>query len=381
MNVVHIYLTGPFSVGMTYQDNLITKSHAKLGYNTTLITSCYAFEGQNIVAVPPCDVILDTNLRLIRVGYFRFLNGFITDKLRYSSKIKHLLHDLKPDIIMLHGFQTLSIVQVCEYKRKNKHVKLVIDSHSELFNSARSFFSRYVLHGFLYKRFVKKGLKYADRIYAINEGAKYFLISVYNVNEKVIDILPLGGELLSDDVYYNERNNLRRKYGIEASDVVFVHSGKLDYAKKTKPLLKAFHMIKNKNVKLFIIGTAPKDIEDTIVEFEKKDKRIHYLGWKTGDELNSFFCAADVYIQPGVPSASLQNAACRRTAIMTFPHEDYVELFGDNCIYISKGTDVVKQAELLCNDSDYLESMKTKSYGVAVEKLDYDRIAERVVIE
>jgi len=38
-NITHIMLAGPVTDGWTYQDNMITKYHKKLGYDVTIITS------------------------------------------------------------------------------------------------------------------------------------------------------------------------------------------------------------------------------------------------------------------------------------------------------------------------------------------------------
>lgn len=46
MKIVHMMLCGPVTDGWSYQDNLLTKYHRKLGYDVTMITSQWVW-GEN----------------------------------------------------------------------------------------------------------------------------------------------------------------------------------------------------------------------------------------------------------------------------------------------------------------------------------------------
>ena len=46
MKIVHICLCGTMTDGLTYQENIITKYHRKMGYEVTVIASQYVWDTQ-----------------------------------------------------------------------------------------------------------------------------------------------------------------------------------------------------------------------------------------------------------------------------------------------------------------------------------------------
>ena len=39
MKIVHLCMAGPYTQGYSYQDNILPKYHAKLGFDVTILTS------------------------------------------------------------------------------------------------------------------------------------------------------------------------------------------------------------------------------------------------------------------------------------------------------------------------------------------------------
>lgn len=99
-------------------------------------------------------------------------------------------------------------------------------------------------------------------------------------------VLPLGVEL-------NNTEKSKKKYSI--IDILYV--GGLSKHKGVHILIKAFKEIKNKNMRLHILGSGA----DTD-EFKKiaTDSRIVFHGFKTGEELMVFYKKANVVVVPSI---------------------------------------------------------------------------------
>ena len=111
------------------------------------------------------------------------------------------------------------------------------------------------------------------------------------------------------------------------------------------------------------------------------DERIKYLGWKTGEELNEYLCACDLYCQPGTVSASLQNAICHKCSIMSYPHREYKKhLDWGNIIWVESEADMLKTFLDLKEDDSCLTDMKYQSERCASELLDYHVLASKIYI-
>ena len=49
MNILHLCLAGPFSEGYTYQENLLTTYHSRMGHKVSVITSNWALDNVGVL--------------------------------------------------------------------------------------------------------------------------------------------------------------------------------------------------------------------------------------------------------------------------------------------------------------------------------------------
>ena len=122
MRIAHVCLSCFYVDKMAYQENLITKFHAK-NHQVFILTSDYAFDASgnkikkteknyiNEFGIPV--KVLDRSKRYWL--YYRY-NDF--DDL-YSS-----LTEINPDVIFCHGGQFVALKEVIKYCKNNKNVKL-----------------------------------------------------------------------------------------------------------------------------------------------------------------------------------------------------------------------------------------------------------------
>jgi len=377
--ILHICGASHFSPSMTYQENYFTNIMQNAGNEVIVISSTYNYETGSLVDVGRSDLFLDNGVRLIRLAFkFSFI-PWIPKKIRSLHKLDRTLNEIKPDMIFVHGFQTFDLKVIEEYKISNSHVILIADTHADHHNSARNFFSRFILHGIIYKNLIKKTFYCFDAIYGITTETIEFANELYGIEGKKIELLPLGGIVLDESVRKNIRTKMRSKLGYIDNEIVFVHSGKLDYNKRSLELARAFIKIKRHNFKLLIVGYIDNSIKDELIKLIDSDNRISYMGWKSGNELIDILHAADIYIQPGSQSATMQVAACASCALALYPHRSYLSLIEDSAYYIDGEEGIIRFLLELGNNLYQIENMRNKALTLAKNKLDYYVQTEKIM--
>jgi glycosyltransferase involved in cell wall biosynthesis len=130
-------------------------------------------------------------------------------------------------------------------------------------------------------------------------------------------------------------------------------------------------------LRFFIIGSLHESIRSQAEELIAADYRITYLGWKSPDELTDFLCAADVYLQPGTQSATMQHSLCCRCPVIIDDvpaHEVYMH---DNGWLLNK--DLTLPSVLKKIHEANLPEMSENSYDLARRILDYSALSKRVL--
>lgn len=369
MKILHVSLASPFNLEMNYQENQFINNHVKNKLNVTLVTTCYKYQGNELVKVPEENTIVNDYFRLIRLRYrFSFFN-FLSQKLRMVKGLKNILIEEAPDIVYHHSLQTYEMLTIASYCKKN-NVKFLLDSHQDFNNTARNFLSRYFLHKIYYKGLINTVYKNIHRIYYVSIESKYFLKKVYRLNTEKMEYLPLGGDPLSDSDYKKNRDLIRKDLNLQEK-IVFIHTGKFDSKKKTLEIIQSFSEVLNSDFILLIVGSFDAETMNCARPIIKKDPRIQYLGWKTSFELNYILSASDVYLQPGSQSATMQVAACLRNALVLYPHENYKNLFKIHEVWFTEEKqDLIALFKYISLNVNVIEEMRKASYKKALKLLD-----------
>ncbi len=371
-------LTAPYTVGATYQENILPSEQAKLGHDVSFWASTYEWSNGKLNNVGEQRVMLPDGVVVQRIEYVRVINEFITSKIRLCRGIYKKLSIEKPDLIMLHGMQTAIVSEICKYLDDNPHVKFIVDSHADYLNSANSWLSKNILHRVFYKKYVKKAYSYAQKVYCISPETRDYNIRVYGLDEEKLALLPLGGIILSDEEYEANRKEKRDELNIDNEIINIIHSGKLYPEKKTIELLEAFKKIDARNIHLTIVGSAENEVLEAL-ENSTCDSRISWLGWKSGDELTKYLCSGDVYCLPGDQSATVQSSMCCRCGVLIYPYENYTGMgLNDNC-YVESSDELEGRINMLANNPAVLEVFKREAFDYAKRVLDYSGQAKRIL--
>jgi 1,2-diacylglycerol 3-alpha-glucosyltransferase len=376
MKIIHVCLSNFYADGYAYQENQLVRHHVEQGHDVTVIASTETFDlNREITYLAPSDYIGQDGARVIRLPYF-FGPLILMKKLRVHIGFSSLLKLLKPDLMVFHGLCGWEILSAASYCRKYK-IRLYADSHEDFNNSARSFFSKWILHWMYYRVVLKIALPNIKEVLCISKETELFVNKFYGVDSLKIKLFPLGGRLISDENYESTRKDYRALYGWKASERVFLQSGKFDEKKKLKESLTEFSKLKQNNLRFIIVGEINSRIYSDILKLIENDSRIIFSGWQDAKQLENLLCAADCYVQPGSQSATMQMALCMRKPVIladVLSHEMYVS---DNGILVSNSDELrgafLRIAEM---SNAELESMSLASNKFAVEFLDYSMQAK-----
>lgn len=380
MNIVHLELAGFFTEHMNYQTNLLAKCNQQDGHRVTIISTNFCWKEGRIEKVKPCDMALEDGIRLIRIPYTNPSLSFRCQKIRKVRNLYQILVEIQPDVILSHGPQYWSILDVIRYKKDHPEVKLYADTHADSYTSGTNWLSLHVLNRIFYRRLVQKALPYLEKYFYISDETKEFSMQNYGVPESLMEFYPLGGVLPTEDTYQSHRSARRAELGVQPDELLLVHAGKLEPQKKTDALLRAFAAVPELKARLAIIGSIPEETKASLLAQMEADPRVTYLGWKSGEDLQEYLCAADLYCQPGKVSAIMQNAVCNRCPILLYPHPGYVKDYGDygNMIWVRDEKDMIQAFQKLAAGETDLAALRQGSGRCARELLDYRALAARL---
>lgn len=380
MKVAHLCLSCFYIDNYRYQENELVREHVAAGHEVLVIASTETYiDNLSLGYTSPGRYMGSDGAEVIRLSYIGMFPFFLKKKLRMHSGVNQLLDEFSPDVIVFHGLCGWELLSVVRYKRGHPNCRLYVDSHEDFNNSATGLLS-VLLHRFFYRPLIRHSLPWMDKVLCISLETMQFCKTMYGLPAHTMEFFPLGGTLVDDMTYEAYRSDVRIRNGVDQFKTVFIQSGKFDAKKKLVESLKAFSMVKTEHFVFLIVGQIHESIESEIQRLIAADSRIRYLGWKSADDLYQLLCAADVYVQPGSQSATMQMSLCARCAVMLADvpsHEPFVQGNGWKITSIDEQQSAFEQIK---RDPTLLQTMSTRSWEVASELLDYRRMAKRLLI-
>ena len=179
-----------------------------------------------------------------------------------------------------------------------------------------------------------------------------------------------------------DKDLAKKKLGYTKNDFVIGYHGRLGREKDLKTLLRAYVRMRSKydNVKLLIVGSGVKEVEDLF----RNQKGVNMVG--SQDNVVPFINAMDVYAIPSLTETSslttLEAMACEIPVIATQVGfiQDYIEN-GVNGLFFKMQDpyDLKKNLELLYNNSMLRRTLGKKARETILEKFRWEVTAERIV--
>lgn len=379
MRILHCCLSNFFIDNYGYQENLLTRQNKIDGHEVQILASTETyFRNTQLGYVSPSRYFDENGIEVIRIPYNRNLPHAIAKKVRhYEGTIQHIKH-FAPDVILFHGASAYELVVIAKYVADNPGVKLYVDSHEDFHNSARNILSRELLHKPLYRRWVHMALPRIEKILCLSLESYDFINLLYGVPSDKLELYPLGGTIVDGEEYTARRSRVRMELRLEPTDTLFVSTGKMSKPKRISEMLRAFRRVPNESFQLLLIGSIPDETRAEIEQLAASDPRVNLVGWKSKDELLDFLCAADMYMQPGTQSATMQSALCCGCPVMLFPYKSHEMYLKGNGFFVTNESDIVSALQTLEASPRLLEDMRKASRMVASEVLDNRKLASRL---
>lgn len=325
----------------SYQENLLTKYHKKLGYDVEVVASLFNFDenGEGYFEKGRREYLNENQIPVTRLEYKK---GPWNKKLRQYRGTYEALDQANPDIIFIHGCQFLDIKVIVKYLEKNSQVKVYVDNHADFSNSATNWLSKKILHGKIWKSCAQLIEPFAEKFYGVLPARVDFLERIYGVPEKKTELLVMG----ADNEKVQEANSLsviekvREKLGVKPNDFLIVTGGKIDHAKlQVINLMKVVVELKITNVKLVVYGSVIPEMQEEVNKFAES-KSIEYIGWLTDEQSYKLFSAADLVVFPGRHSVYWEQVVAMGTPMVVkfWDGTDHIDI-GDNCKFLYKDTE------------------------------------------
>ena len=377
MRIAHLCLSNFYIDGRSYQENELVRQHHDAGHEVLVLASTETHSSEGKLAyVRPGDYD-DNGVTIRRLPYRGWLPKKVMIKLRMHPGVYGELTRFAPDSILFHGTCGYELLAAARYAREHKHVRFYIDSHEDWNNSARTFVSREVLHRRFYGPILRKAAPCAGKILCVSSESIDFVHDLYEIPRDQLEWYPLGGSPVAPSEYEHRRVATRARLGLTDENKLFVQSGKQTRRKRLLEALSAFASVDDPDLRLVLVGVLGDDIRADAEPLIAADDRVDFVGWKNPAELTDLLCAADVYLQPGTQSATMQHSLCCHCAVIldNVPaHELYKN---DNGWFIDATHELAKAVEAAAG-SDQLQAMGERSFQFASERLDYRRLADRV---
>ena len=360
--------------------------HRQQGHEVRIVASTEAFlDKMNLGYTVPGKYINEDGIQVVRLPYVGFLPLKVAAKLRLYKGLTEQLNEFQPDVIFLHDAQFLSIGEVVRYVNKHQHCRVYVDSHTDFGNSARSFVSRHILHGVIYRYCVRRIMSNVSCFYPTLPTRTTFMEEMYKVPSEKIRLLVMGADDAQIERVKSQgvRNEIRSRYDIKDSDILFMTGGKFDERKKDVLLLMEAvrQMPESLNAKLMVFGSVMEGEFKKAFDSLCDGSRVMYVGWVSGEKTYDYIEASDVMVFPGSHSV-LWEQAVGQGKICIF--NDYMNLrhldVGGNCLFVDGASmDDIRTA--LDHVLESRAEMQNVAESKGVDYFSYYKIAERSIAE
>ena len=376
MKIVHVCLTGPVTDGLSYQDNLISKYHKRLGADVTFITSKWIWGSDGkLCKTSDSDYINDDGIKMIRLN----LEGKdqLSRKFKRFQGFYQTLCQEQPDIIFCHGVCFLDSVEIARYCKNHNQVKLYVDNHSDFSNSATNWYSKQILHKIIWRYTAQKLDKYAVRFYGVLPARVDFLVDMYGIPRNRCELLIMGAD---DDLVKaadNEIKKIKDGVGISDDDFIILTGGKIDLAKyQTLLLMEAVNRLGEKHVKLLVFGSVADELKKKFNSLLSDN--VIYVGWHNSEELYNYIAASDIVVYPGRHSVLWEQTVAQGKPMIVKYWEGttHVDIGGNvKFLYDDSAEEIYNLLKDLTEKRDYYQAMNEAASDGKKDTFLYSNIA------
>ncbi len=367
-----------------YQINILSKYMSKYGHEVFIITGeiekapeqLASFFGKEDTIFRDNEFYNATGVKIIRLPIVRYVSG----RAVFRKGIYDFIDDLKPDILYVHGNDTLVAIQYLLRLRKLKY-PLIMDSHM-LEMASENRFSKVFHWG--YKKFITP-IIIKNKITVIRTQDDPYVEKFLGVPLGQAPWISVGSDVLL--FYANEKRKMRfrEKYSIPASNKVAVYIGKLDEAKGGKILAQAFEkkiLVDNgRSVTLIVVGNTSGEYGKEVDKIlSRSENQILRFPTQKYIDLAKYYQVADFAVFPRQCSLSFYDAqACRLPVIAEDNNINLDRLSHENGFcFNSESVESLREKifQLLGMEDVSFEVMASNSYDLVKNNYNYENIAK-----
>ncbi len=380
MTIVHICLTGVYTEGWTYQENLLSKYHSKMGHDVVLIASTLTYDNSGRKCTTSKSAY--KNQDGVFVIRLKEKKDNPDRKFRRFPKLYDTLTNINPDILFVHSCQFLDVDAIIKYKRKCKYVKIYVDNHADFSNSANSFFSYHILHKIIWKNRAKRLEPYTEKFYGVMPARMEFLKKMYNLADNKVELLVMGAddEKVAAALKPESRKRIREIYGIDESDFLIVTGGKIDNAKRqTLQLMEAVNQFGK--AKLLVFGSVADELKEDVNRLCSDS--VQYIGWVDSSNTDQYFAAADLVAFPGRHSVFWEQVAGLGIPMLVkdWPGTHHIDV-GGNVKFLKEDSvsEIHNMLNNIIEDKEIYKAMKKVAVEKGMAMFLYSKIAEHSIL-
>lgn len=382
MKIVHICLCGAMTDGLTYQENIITKYHRRMGLDVTVIASQWAWNSSGKkVQVEQTNYVNSDGVKMIRLPV---LIGTVDNRLKKYKGLSRAVESEHPDILFIHDCQFLDILVLARYAKKHPEVKVYIDNHVDYSNGAHGWLSKNILHKGLWRYCANRIEPYTTKFYGVLPARVDFLKELYRLPAGKCELLVMGAddEMVQKAAVPEVRQSLRKKYSISEEDFLIMTGGKIDAFKtQTLLLMQAVQSIPEKKVKLIVFGSVIPELKEK-VQLLADGNRIQYIGWIQAQESYQYFAAADLVVFPGRHSVFWEQVTGQGIPMLVkdWPGMHHVDI-GGNVIFLQNDSadEIQQEIQSLLDCPKKYQRMKAVAAEQGMKAFSYAAIAQRAI--
>ena len=368
--------------GLTYQENIITKYHRRMGLEVTIIASQYVWskEGKKVLT-DQTNYRNSDGVKVIRLPVRR---GTVDSRLKVYPNLYQTVESEKPDILFIHSCQFLDTLTLARYAKDHPNVSVYADNHVDYSNGAHGWVSKNLLHKGLWRFCLHRLEPYVTKFYGVLPTRVDLLRELYHLPDSKCELLVMGGddEMVQRAASPEVRSRIRTQYGIAEDDFLIVTGGKIDAFKtQTLLLMEAVQQIPHEKVRLIVFGSVAQDLKEKVAALAD-GKKVQYIGWVQSKDSYDYFAAADLVVFPGRHSVFWEQVAAQGIPMLVkdWPGTHHVDLGGNVQFLREDSAEEIRLAieSLIAHPGEY-QRMKSVAVEKGMKEFSYSMIARRAI--
>lgn len=311
-----------------YQVNILSKYFSNFGHEVFIVTSelnkipefLTSFFGMENIEEKDEWYRKQTGVKIIRVPIIKYVSG----RSVYTGEIFKVVDKLNPDVLFVHGEDTLIGMQ---YILKVKRLKcaLIMDSHQYDMASRNPFREQFY---YVYRRiFTPIIKKYRLKTVRLVEHDDY-MQRHFDIPQELTPYISYGTDTLLFHPDDGVRRRMRERHQISPEDFVVVYAGKLDESKGGDLLAGAVaeKLKTEKDIVFLIVGNTVGSYGEKVeAAFTKSENRIIRIPTQKYNDLAQFFQMSDACVFPKECSLTFFDAQACGLPVVSEDNEVNVE--------------------------------------------------------